>query len=335
MRGGENSLSDKPMISVIVPIYNVERYVEKCLDSVLSQDFSDFEVVLVDDGSTDKSSAICQDYAFRNSKIKYFRKENGGLSSARNYGLDVSAGQYITFIDSDDYLDSRYLSHLHRLVDNHHADIATCFYCIERNGSANPWRPTDEEEIPLGSRDALLCLFQSKEIDVCAVCKLFKRDLFDGIVFPEGKLFEDVGTTYKLIGAAKIVAVSHKSLYHYVMRDDSIVHKADKRVFHRSELAKQAVTDVKKMYPDDRELINAAERYAATHSLSTLRMVDLSDAEQRDEARVMRKELLKQRRQITGGKHASTLDKIALNILPLGLGAYQLAWRAYSKIRGR
>lgn len=328
-------MSDNPMISVVVPIYNVERYLRRCIDSVTSQDFDDYEIVLVDDGSTDKSSCICEDYARHNSKIRYLRKENGGLSSARNYGLKFSMGQYVTFIDSDDYLDSEYLSHLYRLVGKYNADIATCFYSIERGGITNPWRPTDEKETPLSSRDALLCLFQSREIDVCAVCKLFKRSLFDGITFPEGKLFEDVGTTYRLVGAAEVVAVSHVPLYHYVMRDDSIVHKVDKRIFHRAELARQALDDIKSMYPNDGELISAAERYAATHSLSTLRMVDLTDAKQQEEAQMMRKELLRRRKQVLNNKHASALDKIALNILPFGLGVYQLAWRAYSKIRGR
>ena len=323
------------MISVIVPVYNVESYLSKCLDSVLSQSFSDFEVILVDDGSTDGSAEICKAYQLKDPRIGYFYKENGGLSSARNQGLKVSQGSYVTFIDSDDYIDPEYLFTLYRLVKENDADISTCFYNIESRKGTRPWSDIDAEENLFDSRSSLLHLFCSKEIDVCAVCKLYKRFLFDEIEFPEGKLFEDVGTTYKLLDQANLVAVCHTPLYYYVMRDNSIVHKADERIFDRAILASQALLDIKQAYAEDKDLITAAERYNMTHSLSALRFVDLSDADQREKAQAIRRDILNRRKQLKINPYTSRLDRIALSILPKGLNVYQWAWRAFSAFRGK
>lgn len=326
-------MTSAPKISVVIPVYNVEQFIEKCLDSVLCQDFEDYEVVLIDDGSTDESAHICKRYSLIDSRIKYHYKENGGLSSARNFGIKRSSGEYLTFIDSDDYIAPDYLSHLFRLAKENSADISCCFYNVENAGSIKPWRSADDSECLFSSRDAMLCLFQSHDIDVCAVCKLYKRQLFDDVEFPVGKLFEDVGTTYKLLEKANAVAVSHKPLYFYVMREDSIVHKADRRIFDRSRLAHEALSYVRVNHCNDYELILAAERYAAFHSLSTLRCVDLSDAEQLEIAQKMRKILLSQKKRIKSGGHASRLDRIALSVLPLGLKTYQQAWRLFSIAR--
>lgn len=324
-----------PMISVIIPVYNVESYLNKCLDSVLAQSFSDYEIILVDDGSTDKSAEICKAYQSCDHRIKYYYKENGGLSSARNFGLKVSKGAYVTFIDSDDYVDFDYLSTLYRLVKDNKADMSTCFYNVESVKGVRPWACIDTVENLFNSRNALLCLLCSKEIDVCAVCKLYRRSLFDEVEFPEGKLFEDVGTTYKLLDRAKTVAVCHIPLYHYVMRDDSIVHKVDKRVFDRSTLASQALLEIKRAYTDDEEMITAAERYKMTHSLSTLRCVDLSDTRQREKAQNIRKDILSHRKQLKKNPCVSKLDRIALLVLPCGLSAYQWAWRVFTAFRGK
>lgn len=328
-------MKNTPMISVIIPVYNVEPYLCKCLDSVLSQSFSDYEVVLVDDGSTDGSAEICKAYQLRDSRIRYSYKENGGLSSARNQGLEISQGSYVTFIDSDDYIEPEYLCTLYRLIKDNDADISTCFYNIESKKGTRPWSDVDAEENVFDSRAALLRLFSSKEIDVCAVCKLYKKSLFKEIVFPEGKLFEDVGTTYKLLGQANAVAVCHKPLYHYVMRDNSIVHKVDERIFDRATLASQAFLDMKRACAEDEELITAAERYKMTHSLSTLRCADLLDANQREKAQEIRKDILAHRKQLKKNRYASRLDRIALLILPRGLNVYQWAWQVFSTFRSK
>ena len=114
------------MISVIVPVYNVEKYLERCVKSIAAQTYKDLEILLIDDGSTDKSGEMCDDFQQTDSRIKAFHKQNGGLSDARNYGIEHSAGEFISFVDSDDYIDEKMLETLHRLITENDADLAVC-----------------------------------------------------------------------------------------------------------------------------------------------------------------------------------------------------------------
>lgn len=321
-----------PTISVIVPVYNVEQYLDKCIDSILSQTFSDFELLLIDDGSTDGSSLICKNACERDERIHYYRKANGGLSDARNFGLNHIRGEYVSFVDSDDWIDETYLECLYSNASASRAEISTCNFKIQRGENSIHQQELNSGYTTLSTREALLALLLTDKINVSANSKLFKSKLFDDIRFPQGKHFEDVGTTYKLLKKAKNVSVGSASLYNYLMRPGSITHSKNESVFDRAELAKQAYDDLN---GSDVELSIAAERYYVVHALSVLHSCNLRDTNQRAKANSLRNDVLNRKNRILSSEKVSKRDKIALHALSLGLKPYQLAWNLYCIATGR
>ena len=325
-------MKEAPRISVVVPVYNVESYINKCIESILAQTFNDFELLLIDDGSTDKSSTICKAAQARDKRIRYYRKENGGLSDARNFGIERIKANYVTFIDSDDWVEPTYLEYLYNAAQVYGADIATCVFMLRRGESATPWKAFQERTVPLSSRDALLSLLCADTINVSANSKLYNSSLFADIRFPVGKHFEDVGTTYKLIQNASTVAVGGAPLYNYVMRPGSITNSANSSIFDRAELAEQAYRD---LYGKDCEINSAVEQYYVYHLLSVLHGCNLADSEQLAKAKVIEKTVLEHRASVLNQSNTSNRDRVALYALSLGLYFYQFAWNVYCIATGR
>lgn len=217
------------IISVIVPIYNVTKYLKQCLDSIIQQTYTNLEIILVDDGSTDQSGSICDSYKEKDSRITVIHKKNGGLSDARNAGLNICKGDYISFVDSDDYLSPYFYEILMGAAEKKNCDI------VALKGGTSFW---DGEEIPalakdkdefavryLNSHDVLeRMLYQ--EIATGAPFKLYKKEVFDNIRFPVGYLYEDVATTYKPFFNAKECAIVEADIYAYRKRRDSIIRQS-------------------------------------------------------------------------------------------------------------
>lgn len=207
-------------ISVIVPVYNVGLYIRRCLDSLIEQTFDDLEIILVDDGSTDDSPKICDDYASRYGNIRVIHKENGGLSDARNVGIDAAKGKFLGFIDPDDWVTPDFYSYLYEGIQNYGADIAVCEYY-------NVWEKTADATNRQAPRffkgeESLKALLLLK-IGNYAWNKLYKRELFGhDIRYPRGKKYEDVQTTYRLFQRAALVVALPEAKYYYLRRSDSI-----------------------------------------------------------------------------------------------------------------
>ena len=208
-------MNEKPsLISIIVPVYNVERYLAACIDSVLRQTYKNFELILVDDGSTDHSGEICDRLAKTDSRMRVFHKKNGGLSDARNFGMKYAQGDYITFIDSDDAVSPRFIEILLLESLKNSADIVQCQFALREelletgSGKSAVYRGAD------GFRQFLMI----GEVYVSSWCKLYRRELFDDISFPYGRINEDVCTTYKLLyRSAKTVCID-RALYWQIGR---------------------------------------------------------------------------------------------------------------------
>lgn len=215
----------KALVSIVVPIYKVEDYLNKSIDSIINQSYKNLEIILVDDGSPDNCGRICDEYAKKNNKIKVIHKENGGLSDARNYGLKAATGDYICFIDSDDYIDKYYIEKLLHSIIETDSDISVCdFWYIDEN--EKKWSRKEKENRVYTSSEAIKDIFTLEQnTEVMVWNKLYKRSLFvdNDIIFPVGKIHEDNFITYKLYDKANKISLINDRLYYYLQRNSSIM----------------------------------------------------------------------------------------------------------------
>jgi glycosyltransferase involved in cell wall biosynthesis len=217
-----------PLISVIIPVYKVERYLKRCVDSVLNQTYTNLEIILVDDGSPDLCPKICDDYATLDSRVKVVHKENGGLSSARNAGLDICKGEYIAFVDSDDLVSKYFIEFLYQAVVKKNVNVSIAEYRSFKQDEVlcdKNW--PDNYAVEKQSLEEILSRYSSiyshdSMLTIVSWNKLYKANLFDNIRFPEGKLYEDAATTYKILNQCDEVALIKNPLYYYLLRHDSI-----------------------------------------------------------------------------------------------------------------
>lgn len=217
---------NKPLISIIVPVYKVEPYLERCVCSIVSQTYKNLEIILVDDGSPDRCGEICEAFAKKDGRIRVYHKENGGLSDARNFGVERSSGKYIAFIDSDDYIAMNYIEYLLNLLNKHNADIACC-YNTQTYGDTADYRTNDEipNECLLTGKEACRKLFGDLySVLVTAWGKLYRSDIAKKYPFPVGKLHEDEATTCKYYYEADRVAVGNECLYAYFQNSVGIMN---------------------------------------------------------------------------------------------------------------
>lgn len=210
-----------PLISIIVPFYGTEKYLEKCVDSILSQTFTDYELLLVDDGSPKEGKSLCDRMALKSGKIHVIHKDNGGLSDARNTGLKAAAGRYIGFVDSDDYLAPEMYSRLYESISSYEADVSICGYLrVCKDSGRKAYLP--KKEI-LNGREMLQKLsLREPEPYITAWNKLYRRELFDSAEFTIGKWNEDVFLFCPLFWQCKKIVCIDEPLYYYVYRQESI-----------------------------------------------------------------------------------------------------------------
>lgn len=208
-------------ISVIIPIYNVEKYLKKCIDSVIEQTYSNLEIILIDDGSLDNSSKICDEYGNKDKRIIVIHKPNGGLSDARNYGLNIATGNYYLFIDSDDFILSNTIEEMYKclIMTNSQISICNMIRIFEDGTISNFYTPVDHITVYEG-KERFISLSQP------SVCnKLFKSSLFKNIYFPKGKFYEDTFIYHELVYNANKIVFTGKNDYYYLSRKDSILGK--------------------------------------------------------------------------------------------------------------
>lgn len=218
-----NEYGRKSLISVIIPVYNQEKYLARCINSVIEQTYRDLEIILVNDGSTDGSLSICQSYQKEDNRIVIIDKENGGLSSARNSGLDKAQGSYISFIDSDDFVSRDYIKILYESACKYGADLVQC-RMIQGEDSVFPKLENRGEERIFEGKEFLRHYYDKSLPGLGGVCVIFlyKKELFKNIRFPEGKIHEDVAVLYKIAYAACKTVYINQCLYYYYINMNSI-----------------------------------------------------------------------------------------------------------------
>ena len=211
-------------ISVIVPVYNSEKYLEKCVDSILSQTYTDIEVILVNDGSTDRSYSICEMFMKKDKRVITVHKENGGLSDARNAGLKIARGDYVTFIDSDDYIHTDMINEMYNALLKYEADFVSCGFVRIQEDDVYTKSEANDLNVKVYNRDQAL-IHVHDDVNVIACGKLFKKSLFDNIRFEYGKYHEDEFIIHQLIYLCKTIVVIQCKYYYYVMHPNTIMTK--------------------------------------------------------------------------------------------------------------
>lgn len=323
---------EEDLISVIIPVYNVEKYLRNCIDSVISQTYHNLEIILIDDGSPDKCGEICEEYANKDSRIKVIHKENGGLSDARNVGIQRAIGKYITFIDSDDDVKKEYIQYLYDLIIKDKTKMSIAAHTVI----------SDEKEIDIGegkkekkltTQECLERMLCEDGFCVSAWAKLYDKELFENVEFPKGKLNEDNGTTYKLILKCDAIAYGNKSIYNYYKRENSIMtSKFCLRKMDLIELTDEMCDTIDKKYPNLKE---STEKRRVTARFSILRQILVGelDEEQKIIVEEIEKYIRKKKKEILKNKKMDKRDKIALITLLFGKSFFAFSWKVYCKIK--
>lgn len=324
---------NQPLISVILPIYNVERYLERCLKAVAEQDYQNLEVLMIDDGSTDSSAKIANRFVEADSRFRLIHQENGGLSNARNHGLDLASGEYVTFIDSDDYVTSDYVSFMYNLLKetDFQAPMALCSLMDVFTDTGRKKDCGDGSRQVLTGKQCIEKMCYHDLVDTCAYAKLCRREMYDKVRFPEGKLFEDIGSTYQLFLQADQVACGFSPKYYYMVRSNSIVTGSfTPAKMDLLEMTDQMAAVVTKVYPDLRAATLRRQVYAR---FSTLNQTLDAEGVEKEQAQLLAY-LRKHKKEVLSDPKTPRRDRLAFGMLSLGFPFYKFAWKTYVKRKG-
>lgn len=233
----------EPLVSIIIPVYGVEKYLEKCVKSVIKQSYKNLEILLIDDGSKDKSGKICDKLSENDLRIKVYHKKNGGLSDARNYGLKHATGEYIMFVDSDDYIDINMVKKMIDMANSYNLDIVMCDFSIVNENDKIILKKEKESTFKIYNKNQLFKLWNTDMYLICNLAwnKLYKKELFDKIMFPVGKIHEDEFTVYKVVYLSKKIGYITESLYYYYQQESSIMHNLNDKRLNLLEALKERI----------------------------------------------------------------------------------------------
>ncbi len=347
-----------PLITVIIPVYNVAKVLERCVHSVLDQTYPNLEIILVDDGSTDMSGKFCEVFAKRYPRIRTLHQKNAGLSAARNAGLDLMRGEYVVFVDSDDTIEPKLIRALYDLAVTHETKLAiSSFQEIFPDNRRQAF--ADPEICPPQTFDTLECLIAmllEEGFTMSACSKLYHASLFKNVRFPVGKLYEDVGTTYRLILQCPRLPFTPNPYYNYYQNHDSIVHQAFRRAkLDLITLTDQMCDEVVEHYksldlsPAKRQKLDFVLKKRRMHArFSILRQMVMTDPrayspedflaqtgftkpEFRQTKRQVVRFLRRHRADVLQNPYSSRRDILAMRTLLLGTPVFKFAWKTYAK----
>lgn len=318
-----------PLISIIIPAYNVEKYISKCINSILNQTYKNLEIIIINDGSIDNTKSICEGY--KDDRIKIINTLNGGVSKARNIGFDNVKGDLITFIDPDDYVDSDYISLLYNNLIEENADISITSHKIVT--PKKTYNKYSYSKYVSDSKNILDKLLYDEGIDTSLWAKLYKKELFDNVRCPEGKIFEDTSVTYKLISKAKKIVVDLKPTYNYVIRPKSITNEFfNIKKLDLIDITTSMTNDIRNMYPS---LSKGCDRRLMFSYLATLTQLARVDEKNIDIKKSLMKYINANRKKVLKDKRIPKRDRIALITTIFGFNIFKLFWKVYEKASGK
>lgn len=316
----------KPKVSIVVPVYNVEQYLNQCLESLKNQTYKNLEIILVDDGSTDNSGIMCDEFAKKNNNVIVIHQKNQGLSGARNSGVIRSSGEYITFLDSDDWISNEYVEYLYNLIDKYHVDVVcTCFFTYwEGSNKISDPEQSEIKCIKFSPEDALEEICYGSLFGCSVPDKLYKRELVLKNPFPIGKLYEDLATMYKIIGSCNGVIYSSKKLSYYRRREGSIINEPfSKDHLFIIQAAEEQLAYFRKYYPNKTKAAETRCCYVITQIAS--KVLD-GDAENRKVYKFLKKKIWMYWKSLIFNKRMGLKYKIRTISIMLG---YPVVWFTY------
>lgn len=261
-------------ISIVIPIYNVQEYLEDCIESVINQTYNNIEIILVDDGSTDHCPQMCDEYATKDNRIQVIHKKNGGLSDARNAGIKAATGEYITFIDSDDFVDEHFVEYLFKLIMSQNSDISVCHSVnVDESGKQFGSQQKFANVLYKSNQECMEGFLIADNVGTVAWGKLYKTSLFNNVEYALGKYHEDVFTTYKLVAQCNRIVCGKETLYCYRHRIASISTQSFSEKHLDAIQGKIEQRDfLKKNYPNLTSIGNAEILYAV--NVCVLRLIE-------------------------------------------------------------
>lgn len=330
-----------PLINIIVPIYGVEKYLKRCVDSILVQTYRNIRVILVDDGSPDQCPEICDQYRLLDERIVVIHRMNGGQSAARDSGLEFlysgglsEIGDYVAFVDSDDYIAPDYIEFLYNLLIENQADIAQCGHYIVFSETRKVNKNTDNSTKILNREKALESLCYNGVWDVTAWNKLYKLKIFENIRFPKGRLYEDTAVSHLIAAEAERMVVNMTPKYYYIQRDTSTANSTVWKEYKYQflEAGDELADWVTERYPQLEEAAKAKRVFVRLSTLS-----QMVNAEYYDRQRIleMKQVVDSYRKDVLRDPKVGKRDKMGVIALALGYPFYRAAWRIYYKIARR
>lgn len=325
-----------PLISVIIPVYNVKPFLARCLDSVINQTYSHLEIILIDDGSTDGSGELCDQLSQSDTRIRVIHQLNQGLSAARNSGIDSAKGEYLTFVDSDDTISLDMIEILYNLCSEHQTALSMCSFCevfpnpTQNVDFAEYWKGSHASPVIFSTANCLKSMLLEEGFTVSAWGKLYQRQLFEQIRYPVGCLHEDVGTTYRLILQCPQIAFLPSPKYHYYQNPKSIT----KQKFCKDKLSLVDFTDemcemIDKEYPELKDVTAERRMHARFSILRQTIFVEHPSASTQAIEKSMINYLKAHKNDILKNPYATKRDRIALAALLINKQLFKLGWKVY------
>lgn len=311
-------------VSIVVPVYNVEDYLKYCVDSLINQSYKNIEIILVDDGSTDDSGRICEEYAQEDDRVRVLHIENGGLSNARNTGVNVASAEWVIFIDSDDYYDRRTVEYLVQLQKKYAVDLVATSVIEVRDFQSDDFigSLTDIDSLKLDRYTALKEMFYGNIVGTHPGGKLYKKEILMKFPFPKGMIYEDLAVSFEHIGACNEIAVGYINLYKYYRRPGSIVNSSysDKFLdFYKAiELNREYV---ERDYPNDQEMKKALTVRYVFKGLHVVHA--LLGSQMYEQVNKIRKEYRRYWKDILINSHITRKNKLKYLLLLLSPHLYQ------------